>query len=69
MTLKRNDNGEQVVTFGLAEKAAFGVIASLLTAGIIALIGMQFRVTADIAAIKEQINGVDRRVERIEDKQ
>jgi hypothetical protein len=69
MTLKRGDNGEQVVTFGLAEKAAFGVITSLLTAGILALMGMQFRMTADIAAIKEQIKAVDRRVERVEDKQ
>lgn len=69
MTLKRNDNGEQVVTFGLAEKAAFTVITGLLTTGILALMAMQFRMTADIAAIKEQIKAVDRRVERVEDKQ
>lgn len=69
MTLKRGDDGQQVVTFGLAEKAAFAVITSLLTAGILALIAMQFRMTADIAAIKEQIKAVDRRVERVEEHQ
>jgi hypothetical protein len=67
VTLNRSRDGQQVVTFGLAEKAAFGIVTSVLTAGILGLMAMQFRVTADIAAIKEQINGVDRRVERIED--
>lgn len=67
MTLNCNRDGQQVVTFGLAEKAAFGVVTAVITAGILGLMAMQFRVTADIAAIKQQIDGVDRRVERIED--
>lgn len=67
MTLKRDADGQQVVVFGLAEKAAFGIITAVITAGILGLMAMQFRVTADIAAIKQQIDGVDRRVERIED--
>jgi hypothetical protein len=67
MTLKRGIDGQQVVTFGPTEKMVFGIVTTLITSGILGLIAMQFRVTADIAAIKEQIKAVDRRVERVED--
>ncbi len=67
MTLKRDNNGQQVVTFGPTEKLVFGVVTTLIASGIVGLITMQFQVTADIAAIKEQIKAVDRRVQMIED--
>ncbi len=67
MTLSRRPDGQQVVTFGPVEKMVFGVVATLISGGIIALISMSMETKADIAAIKAQINALDRRVERVED--
>lgn len=67
MTLKRNSDGEQVVTLGPTEKIVFAVVTTLIASGIIAIISMAMETKSDIAALKADVRSIDRRVERIED--